>query len=143
MIFSHIQSVKSNKLIQEEDIPIVDFQIVNGKLDFMEIGPINDTEQLQIIRVLGSKELNISVVLFLLYSFSEVGSDKVRVVGLWVGKFGKFSLGDCSEICVDFVLDDFGNSMTGEIEVEENVGERLVVIVDVDSQAVDNRQTVV
>ena len=88
MVFENIQSVKPQILIKEVDIPIVDFKVINGQFDLMQESPINDSKNLQVVRILGSKELYVGVNLFLLNSFSEIGSNQVRIVGLGVGELG-------------------------------------------------------
>jgi hypothetical protein len=88
MIFQNIQSVKPEILIKEVDIPIIDLHVVNGQFNLMQEGPINDSKNLQIIWILGSKELYISVSLFLFHSFGKIRSNQVRVMSLGVSELG-------------------------------------------------------
>jgi hypothetical protein len=64
-------------------------------------------------------------------------------MGLRVCEFGQFSPSDHAEISVQLVLDHFGNFVAGEVEVEKDVGERFLVVVGVDSNAIHNGQSVV
>ena len=108
MIPGYIKPIKTNILVQEVNISIVYFEIIDGQLNLVEEGSVNYTEYLHVERILSSEKFNVSVVLFVIDSLSEVGSDQVRVVSLWVSEFGEFSSGDHFEVSVELILDDFG-----------------------------------
>ena len=143
MVFENIQSIEPQILIKEVDIPIVDFKVINGQFDLMQESPINDSKNLQVIRILGAKELYIGVSLFLLDSLGEIRSNQVRVMSLGVGELGQFSPCHHSEIRVKLILHDFCDLVSSQVQVEEYVGKRLVSVVRVDPNTVDNSQSIV
>ncbi len=75
MVSGDIKSIEPDVLVQEVNVSIVDFEIVDGQFNFVKESSINNAEYLHVERILGPEKLNVSVVLFFLNTFSKIGSD--------------------------------------------------------------------
>ena len=143
MIFGNIQSVKTDKTVQEINISIVYFKVVNSEFLFMEESSVNNCKYLQIMWIPCTKELNVSIVLIVTNTFSKICSDQVRIMSFWVGESSKFSFSDFLEISINFVFDNIGHFMPCQINIKENVCERLLWIVDVKPYTINDSDSMV